>query len=264
MPEIENAIEARSTWAREIAAGAGELTLRYFGDPSLSVDRKADDSPVTVADRQAEEWLRDQIHRRFPDDSILGEEYGETAGGGDFRWVLDPIDGTKSFICGVPLYGTLVAVQHCGVAKIGVIELPALHERVYACHGSGAWHQRAHDPPRAAGVSRCQRLSEAVFLTSDRAAFGPCTPHDKYQQLESRCRWMRTWGDCYGYALVATGRADLMVDPALSEWDAAALLPILQEAGGCFTDWTGQITATGGSGVGTNPQLLTEVLDLLR
>jgi histidinol phosphatase-like enzyme (inositol monophosphatase family) len=253
----------RFEFAREISQQAASLTLKYFGEATLPVERKTDDTPVTIADREAERLLRKAIARRFPNDSITGEEFGQDLQKGPFHWILDPIDGTKSFICGVPLYGTLVAVLEENQPLLGVIQLPALSESVYAMNGQGTWHQRADGPPRAARVSNCQALCDAVFVTSERRLFDQCRASHAMVALESRCKVTRTWGDCYGYALVATGRADIMIDPQLQVWDAAPMVPVLAEAGGSFTDWQGNARADGGSGIATNRQLLPSVLELL-
>ncbi len=230
----------------------------------LTFERKADDSPVTVADRQAEELLRRRIREAFPDDGILGEEFGEEAGSSGFRWILDPIDGTKSFICGVPLYGTLVGVERAGVSVVGVICVPALDECVYAASGGGAWYTRGNSPARPARVSQRDRLSDAVFLTSQLDNYYPRGAHQVYLELERVAYITRMWGDCYGYLLVATGRADVMVDPVMNVWDAAALQPVLEEAGGAYTDWSGRATIHGGEGIGCSRLLLEQVLAVTR
>jgi histidinol phosphatase-like enzyme (inositol monophosphatase family) len=264
MALIDQALQTRYEFAQEIAHEAGKRALQYFGDASLHVERKLDLSPVTRADREAERFLRDRIESTFPDDSITGEEFGVANRPGTFHWILDPIDGTKSFVTGVPLFGTLVAVQHGPDLVIGVIELPALHEAVYALLGTGAWHRRADGPCVPAHVSQCRLLTEAVFLTSERSLFDARGSEHVYRRLESVCRITRTWGDCYGYALVATGRADVMVDPAMQVWDAAAVVPIIAEAGGSFSAWDGECRADGGDAIATaNESLLRDVLGII-
>ena len=252
--------------ARRIAKEAAELTLRYFyAEKSVNVERKADDSPVTVADREAELLLRKRIEEAFPDDAICGEEFGVREGDSGFRWFLDPIDGTKSFIHGVPIYSTLIGIEQNGVTVGGVIALPALHEIIWAGKGLGAWHETPrYDKPLPARVSSCQNLSEALFLTSEVKAFDQTDRGDAYKLLERKCRLTRTWGDAYGYAMVATGRADVMVDPSLSDWDAGPLLVVLEEAGGCFTDWKGVPTIFGKEGVASNRYLHNEIIEILK
>jgi histidinol phosphatase-like enzyme (inositol monophosphatase family) len=207
--------------------------------------------------------LRERIAARFPDDAILGEELGEQPGASGFRWIVDPIDGTKSFVHGVPLFGTLIGVEHERRSVIGVIAMPALDECVYAAVGQGAWYQRAGAAARPARVSACAKLGEALFLTSELRF-----PNERRQQVLARLvrasRINRTWGDCYGYALVATGRAEVMVDPVMNVWDAAALQPILTEAGGTLTDWQGTETIYAGEAIATNGKLLAEVLAITR
>jgi histidinol phosphatase-like enzyme (inositol monophosphatase family) len=249
-----------------IAAGreAGAITLEYFGREGLEVERKGDDSPVTVADRRAEEHLRRQIAEAFPTDGILGEEFPERPGSSGYRWILDPIDGTQSFIHGVPLYGTMVAVEHEGRSILGVVLFPALGEWIYASEGMGAWHVSGDQPPRPAKVSRQNRLSDGLFLTSEVASFDSIGRRDVYDALQAAAWLSRTWGDCYGYFLVATGRAAVMVDPIMNVWDAAAVLPIVQEAGGTFTDWQGRATIHSGQGIATNGLVLDEVLAFIR
>lgn len=254
-PRLELAIQA----GRE----AGAITLEYFRREDLEVQRKQDDSPVTLADCRAEQHLRHRIARAFPADGIVGEEFAEQPGQSGYRWILDPIDGTKAFIHGVPLYGTLIGVEYGGRSLLGVILLPALEEYVYAAAGHGAWYVRHDQPARPARVSACGRLAEGLFLTSEVANFERIGRRDAYDRLQSACRVARTWGDCFGYVLVATGRAEVMVDPILNLWDAAALQPVLEEAGGTFTDWQGRPTIHSGQGIATNGRVLAEVLSLL-
>jgi histidinol phosphatase-like enzyme (inositol monophosphatase family) len=255
-------IDPRLQLARKAAREAGEITLEYFRRDDLVVQRKGDDSPVTAADRAAEEHLRKRIARNFPDDGILGEEFPETAGTSGYRWILDPIDGTKSFIHGVPLYGTLIGVEHEGQSLVGVIHIPALDESVHAAKGRGAWYVSGSREPEPARVSTRASLAESLFLTSEVRSFDEHDRRAAYDRLQAACRLTRTWGDCYGYLMVATGRADVMVDPVMSIWDAAALAPILEEAGGTFTDWQGRPTIHSGEGIGTNGHVLAEVLSI--
>jgi len=256
-------LQPRLALAVEIAKEAGDITLKYFRRDDLNVELKCDDTPVTAADRQAEKLMRQRIAAAFPSDGILGEELSEQLGTSGFRWILDPIDGTKSFIHGVPLYSTLIGVECEGQSVLGVIRIPALDECVYAARGLGAWYVRAGEPPRSAQVSQQKTLSNSLFLTSEVLSFDKTNRRAAFDRLQSAARLTRTWGDGYGYLMVATGRADLMVDPVMALWDAAALQPILEEAGGTFTDWQGNPTFQAGEGIGTNKLLLKEVLALL-
>lgn len=243
--------------AVDVAEKAGEITLRYFQGP-LDVETKADTSPVTVADREAEAYIREAIGSRFPDDGIIGEEFGETRATARRRWIIDPIDGTFSFVRGAPLYGVLIGVEQGDEAVAGVIHLPALGETVAAAKGEGC-HRRGE----RAQVSRTSRLSEALWLTTE-MNFGAAPGKSSALKRVARAAGpARTWGDCYGYALVATGRADVMIDPAMHVWDCAALLPIIEEAGGRFSDWRGRRTIRGGSAVASNGLLHDQVLALL-
>jgi histidinol-phosphatase len=244
-------------FAVEIAREAGEITLRHFRG-SFVAERKADNSFVTVADREAESYLRARIETTFPEDSILGEEGGEKSGTSNRRWILDPIDGTYSFVHGVPLYGVLIGLELGGQPSLGVVNLPASSEIVYAARDLGCfWNgEPAH-------VSDTVSLDEALLLCTDfgvceRYGFGPAAA-----SLQRRTQARRTWGDCYGHVLVATGRADIMLDPVMNIWDCAALLPIVEEAGGTFTDWTGKPTIDGGNAISTNGSLLDRVMEIV-
>lgn len=258
MPSSE--LEMRFDSIRELSVAAGRLTLNHFQQRGLEVEKKEDQSPVTVADKEAEQWLRKQISQRFPNDTILGEEFGETSGTSGFRWILDPIDGTKSFISGVPLFGTMIGVEADGVAEMGAVYVPGLDEGIYAARGKGCWHFQGESAPTQAQTSSKDSLADAIFVTSEVRTFDRREARDAYFEMQEACYITRTWGDCYGYLLVATGRADVMIDPMMSIWDAAALQPIMEEAGGTFTDWKGIATIEAGEGIGTNGPLLNEVL----
>jgi histidinol-phosphatase len=263
MPPLSADLQPRLALAVEAVRGAGRVTLEYFRRDNLEVELKSDDTPVTAADRRAEQYLRERIAAAFPQDGILGEELSERPGGSGFRWVLDPIDGTKSFIHGVPLYSTLVGVEHEGQSVLGVIHIPALDECVYAARGLGAWYSHGDQPPRSARVSQHRPLAKALFVTSEVLGFEQTGRRGAYDRLQAAARLTRTWGDGYGYLMVATGRADVMVDPIMALWDAASLPAILEEAGGTFTDWQGNPTHQAGEGVATNGLLLPEVLACL-
>lgn len=260
---MEQDIATRLELARGIALEAGEITLRYFGKSNFQVEWKRDASPVTVADKEAEQHLRKRISATFPADGILGEEFGEQPGTSGYRWILDPIDGTQSFIHGVPLYGTLIGVEREGRSVLGIIALPALDEIAWAGLGGGAWYSHHGEAPRPAKVSPAEQLGDGLCLTSDFAGWVKTNREEPLARLGKTARRMRTWGDCYGYLLVAVGRAEAMIDPIMNVWDAAALQPILEEAGGTFTDWQGNATIHAGEGVATNGRVLPEVLRVL-
>lgn len=244
--------------ALEAAREAGEVALRYF-ERDVLVEWKSDQTPVTVADREGERLLRGRIEKRFPDHGIVGEEFGVVRAHAPYRWILDPIDGTQSFIRGVPLWGVMIGVEQDGESVLGVVHFPALRETVWARAGGGAWWNG-----KRACVSGVARLEEATLLTTDLRLFEDQRLRAAFDQLRARVKFERTWGDCYGHALVATGRADIMLDPIMSEWDACALLPILEEAGGRFSDWRGIRTIRGGNAISTNGLLFEPVISLLR
>jgi histidinol-phosphatase len=263
-------VHDRLEWALQITREAGDLTLEYFRRHDLAVEFKADASPVTAADRAAEELLRKRIAERFPADSILGEEFGATVGSSGYEWVLDPIDGTKSFVHGVPLYTTLVAVLAEEQPKLGIIYAPACGEMVHAAAGGGCWYSdtRKDDAaPTAAHVSGVRLLRESLLLTSEVASFTTGRKKDAistYLNVQKAARLARTWGDGYGYLMVATGRAEVMIDPVMNLWDAAPLQTIIEEAGGQFTDWQGRATVHGGESIATNGLVADEVLAITR
>jgi len=251
---LRELLDVAQAWARE----AGAVTLEHFGG-LLDSETKVDGTPVTVADRAAERLLRDRIQLRYPGHGILGEEFGETNPASRVRWILDPIDGTRSFMRGVPLYGVLIGIEVDGSATVGVAHFPGLGETVAAATGEGCYWNGG--PAR---VSSTRSLSESAVLTTDPAGLLDGPMAGGWETLVRRSALARTWGDCYGHILVATGRAEVMVDPVLSPWDAAPFVPILQEAGGVFTDKDGVAGAHGGSGVSTNGLLHDEVLGILR
>jgi histidinol-phosphatase len=257
-------VEARLTVAIRIARAAGEYTLKFFGTTNLQVERKSDASPVTVADRGAEQLLRAEIAAAFPDDAILGEEFPVKEGTSGYRWILDPIDGTKSFISGVPIYATLIGVEYQEKCLIGVIEIPALDERVWAAVGSGAWYAKGTESPRRTQVSTRPRLADGLFVVSQVDSFAKHGRGPAYERLQAAASITRTWGDGYGYLLVATGRAEVMADPIMNVWDAAAILPVITEAGGTFTDWQGEATIHSGDGIATNGHVFEEVMRIVR
>lgn len=245
-------------FAVDLAEKAGEITLRYF-QGRFAVETKADASPVTVADREAEAYIRQAIESRFPNDGIVGEEFGEARPEARQRWIIDPIDGTYSFVRGVPLYGVLIGMEREDEPLVGVIHLPALGETVAAAKGEGC-HWRG----QRARVSNASELGATLCLTTELRPEQDPARSAALGRLATAVAAARTWGDCYGYALVATGRADIMVDPRMHVWDCAALLPIIEEAGGRFTDWRGERTIRGGDAVASNGTLHDQVLALLK
>lgn len=259
MPELA----ARLEFALQAAERASQFIMGFYQAADLEVERKRDRTPVTQADRGAEELLRKEIARAYPQDGILGEEFGETAGTNGFRWILDPVDGTKSFIHGVPLFGTMIGLEQGGECVLGVIAFPALDEVVWGGKGLGAWWRKGTAEPRPARVSKVTDLSEALLCLTTIEGWLKVGARPQLDELLSRVQMARGWGDCYGHMLVATGRADVMVDVGMNPWDAAAVWPIMEAAGGTFCDWKGQTTIHGGNGISAVPALRDPVLEIL-
>lgn len=233
-------------FALEAVRAAGDLTQSHFGRRDLEIEGKSDGTPVTIADRGAEQLLREAITAEFPDDAIIGEEYGVTEASSGRQWIIDPIDGTKAFTKGVPLYSNLLAVVDDGTPVLGIINLPAVGEMIWATTGGGAF----------CNGERCQvsdhdDLDGSYAMISGVTGWAPGGLH----ALRDRGVIVRTWGDAYGYAMVATGRAEAMIDPIVSIWDIAPIGVIVTEAGGRFTDVTDVERIDGGTGVGTNGRI---------
>jgi histidinol-phosphatase len=258
------ALKARLEFGLSVAREASDLILRYYQTADLAVERKGDSSPVTEADKGSELLIRERLAVSFPDDAILGEEFPDKPGTTGFRWIVDPIDGTKSFIHGVPLFGTLIGVEFNERCVIGIVRFPALDEVVYAARGSGAWWQIGDGEPRRARVADTTTLTEATFCTTNITRWYKIDRGDALETLLDSVQLARGWGDCFGHMLVATGRAELMIDPAMNPWDAAALLPIVEEAGGHFVDWNGEASIYNGNGLSVVPGLKETVLRILK
>jgi histidinol phosphatase-like enzyme (inositol monophosphatase family) len=239
----------------DLARTAGDATLAWFQRPDdQQIETKADGSPVTVADRTAERMIRETLATRYPHDGIVGEEEGTTSGSGTRRWIIDPIDGTQAFVRGVPLYATLVAVEDPDGVIAGAIHLPALGETVFAGRGLGCFHDGS--PTKVSSVSD---LDEFVFSAS---GYG-YVPKDMLDRLHASPMRLRTWGDAYGYALVATGRIEAMADPIVQVWDLAPMMVIIPEAGGVFTDFAGRASYSSGNALATNGIRHDDVLRLV-
>jgi histidinol phosphatase-like enzyme (inositol monophosphatase family) len=255
----------RLEFARKIIKVAADISTKYFYSPSdYSIENKPDSSPVTNADLEIEQYLRQEINTNFPQDSILGEEFETITGTNNIKWLIDPIDGTKSFIHGVPLYSILIGIDCGGVNIGGVICLPALGELLWAGKNIGTWHESPHNKnPIKTNVSTCNNIKNATFLTSEITTYDKIKKRYCYEELEKQTQLTRTWGDAFGYFLVATGKADIMVDPIMSDWDAGPLMIILEEAGGKFTDWKGNRNSYKNEGVATNGILHNLTLEIL-
>ena len=242
----------------DLAVRAGDVAMRWFAPRSLESGSKDDGSPVTEADRAAEEFLRTELARRYPEDAVTGEEYGTTAGTSGRRWVIDPVDGTRTFVRGVPLFATLLALIDASGPAVGVAHIPALDETVSAGRGRGAQHACDGDV-RPAHVSDLRQLEGSYLVTSGIEYL----PERARRLLLHPGPFVRTWGDGYGYVLLATGRAEIMLDAGLSLWDVAPMLVIVPEAGGRLTDYAGAPDPREGDVVATNGHLHDVALALL-
>lgn len=257
IPDGVGALDASIAPVAELARLIGDFALGFYRS-RLDVEMKHDGSPVTAADRGAEKVARDWVRRYFPDDGFLGEEFGEERTGARRRWIVDPIDGTKSFVHGVPLWGSLVALCEGEQILAGAAYFPAIGELIAAAPGAGCWWNGSR-----CSVSTVDDIGRATVLTTDDRFLEQPALRAGWCRVAEAAAVSRTWGDCFGYLLVATGRAEAMLDPVMSVWDAAALQPIIEEAGGRFTDWTNRATAFGGSTVATNSLLADSVRAML-
>jgi histidinol-phosphatase len=250
---------ARYELALTAARQAGQLARRYFHATAVPVEQKADQTPVTVADREAEALLRHVLADAFPDDGFLGEEYGNQPGSSGYRWIIDPIDGTKSFIRHIPIWATLIGLEYRDEMIAGVVYLPEMDRMYHALRGEGAYLQdkRLH-------VSNVSTLEESLLCYSSLRWFLDAGREHVFLELVRRTERQRGFGDFYGFVLVAEGAADLMIDHGLKPWDIAALLPIIVEAGGRLTDWQGQSTIHSPAVLASNGQLHEVALQILQ
>lgn len=237
---------------------AGQLTLGYFGR-QIDTDFKSDDSPVTVADRAAEQLIRERIEATHPEHGILGEEFGSSNEGAAFRWIVDPIDGTKSFMRGVPLYGVLLGLEVEGRVEVGAVYFPALNELVYAASGAGCYLNG-----RRVYVSDTPELSRAFVSFTDVASFKKYGRAEAWARVQAASYYRVGWSDAYGHMLVATGRLDVMLDPVMNAWDCGPFPVLLREAGGYFGSWSGEEGIYADEAMSTSKALLPDVLALLK
>lgn len=254
--EKPDALTVWVSFARELAHASAVPIMHHYRT-GYAVETKADDTPVTVADRQAERVMRDRIMARFPDHGILGEEFGTHQPGATYQWVLDPIDGTKSFVCGTYLFGTLIALLREGRPIVGVIHHPVTNDMLVGT-GQQAWLNG-----QPVTVRPCTRLDDAVLLTTSHWNVHAHQNGAAFDALAQQVKLYRTWGDCHGYFLVATGGADIMTDPIMAPWDLMALIPVIEGAGGCITDWYGHDPITGQGVVATAGTIHAAVLRAL-
>ncbi len=255
-------LQARLSLALEAADAAGKITLEHFASPGLAIETKSDGSPVTQIDRAAETAIRKLIQAAFPDDAIEGEEHAQTPGTSGYNWIIDPIDGTYSYIHAVPLYGTLIGLEHNGDLALGVIHMPALDETVYASKGRGAWHRLGGADPVPARVTATPTLADALAITTSYDYFRDTRTTAVFDRINESAGHTRGWSDCYAAVLLATGRADAVIEPVVHPWDIAALFAVIREAGGRCTDWAGQPTIRSGTCVLSNGPLHQPMLEL--
>lgn len=246
-------------FATETAWHAGRLTLGHF-QTGVRPEHKADDSPVTIADREAEQFIRARIEQAFPAHAIMGEEFGENEQqNASHRWYVDPIDGTRAFVRGVPLYAVLLGLEIEGRCEVGVAYFPALEELIAAASGEGCWWNG-----RPAHVSTVPALGQGILTHGNAAAFERHGRGDAWRRLQHAAGFCAGWADAYAYLLVATGRAEVGLDPVMSAWDCAPFPPILREAGGYFGDWDGNETIHAKEALATTRALMDEVLSVIR
>jgi histidinol-phosphatase len=244
-------------FATELAFDAGRLTLGYFGRSAegLGLEHKVDASPVTLADREAEALIRRRVRARYPEHAVVGEEFGEDSKDASCRWLVDPIDGTKAFVRGVPLYGVLIGLEVEGRIEVGAAYFPALNEMCTAATGLGCTLNG-----RAVRVSQAQSLAESTVGFTDIASFARYGRAEAWERVATATYDRRGWSDAYGHMLVATGRMEAMLDPVMNAWDCGPFPVLLREAGGYFGDWSGEETVYGGEALSATQTLLPELL----
>jgi histidinol phosphatase-like enzyme (inositol monophosphatase family) len=252
-------------FAVRTARAAGAITMRWFQTPGLVADGKHDGSPVTEADRAAERFVREAVARAFPGDGVIGEEFPPAESTTGRTWIVDPIDGTRSFVQGVPLFGTMLGLMVNGEPTVGAICMPALDECVGAQTGHGCWWWKKTDTaPARARVSRRDDLHGAVCLSTSLEYYSEPRHKRAWSRLNDLGAITRGWSDCYAFVLLATGRADAVIEPGVKLWDVAAVPPIITEAGGVWTDIDGDHNLHAGSIVATNARLHAAVIDAIR
>jgi len=249
-------LEEFKLFAKHLSLVSGAVIKKYFRT-GVEVDSKADSSPVTIADKKAEELMREEIMKEFPDHGIIGEEFGKHNESSEYQWILDPIDGTKSFICGTVTFGTLIALTFQGNPVLGVINQPVLKEFLIGDSDSTELNGNK------VKVRETNNLSDAVLLATDHFGIGEYFDQEKFNELAKQVKLYRNWGDCYGYYLVATGFADIMIDPIMNIWDSMAVIPVIKGAGGIITDYKGKDAISGTSIVASTPGIHSKIIKAL-
>ena len=251
-----NMIDTYQGFIKELTQASGEILKKYFRS-SIDIESKKDKSPVTIADRETEQLLRKMIMERFPDHGILGEEFGEHNPDAEYKWILDPIDGTVSFICGALSWGTLIGLLKNDEPILGVFHQPILNELLIGDNSKTILNGKS------VKKRECQNISDAVLLTTDHFNIEKYQNINRFYSLSEKVKFYRMWGDCYGYYLLATGFADIMIDPIMSPWDALPIIPIIKGAGGVITDYQGKDAVTGKSIIAAGKNVHSQVIEIL-
>lgn len=243
-------------FSKELAKASSNIIRKYFRT-EVNIETKEDNSPVTIADKKAEEVMRELISKNYPEHGIFGEEFGESNKGSEYTWILDPIDGTKSFICGAYSFGTLIGLLKNGEPILGVYSHPVLNDFLIGDN------LETKINGVKTSVRNCGKLSDAVLLTTDHISIEKYQNIEKFNNLIRKVKLYRNWGDCYGYYLLATGYADIMIDPIMSPWDLLPLIPIVKGAGGVITDYQGNDPIKGKSAIAGSKQIHHDVISNL-
>ena len=252
----QNELSNFKSFSRLLAYKSGEI-IKYYFRREISIESKSDLSPVTIADKKSEEAMREVIMKEFPDHGILGEEFGLHNEGAEYQWILDPIDGTRSFICGSVSFGTLIALTKNGEPVLGVINQPVLKEFLIGDNKTTELNDQK------VKVRDCKSIKDAVMVNNDHLNIEKYQNLEKYEQLMRKVKFVRGWGDCYGYYLLASGYIDIMIDPIMSIWDSMALIPVVKGAGGIITDYQGNDPLTGTSIIATSSGIHSEIIKIL-
>jgi myo-inositol-1(or 4)-monophosphatase len=251
-----NVLIEYKNFCKVLAQDSTEIIRKYFRT-EISVESKADNSPVTIADKKAEEVMRELIMKHFPEHGIVGEEFGVTNKDAEYTWILDPIDGTKSFICGAYSFGTLIGLLKNGEPILGVYNHPIFNDFLIGDN------IETRINGEITFIRNCRELNKAVLLTTDHLNIEKYQDIEKFNKLIKKVKLYRNWGDCYGYYLLATGYADIMIDPIMSPWDLLPLIPIIKGSGGVITDYQGNDPLKGKSAIAASPHIHSEVISLL-
>lgn len=258
-------LKSRLQFALDIIRSAGKITADYFGNDKVKTEDKKDGSPVTIADRASEEFLRKKIELAFPEDAIVGEEFGKKEGKSGLTWYLDPIDGTQSFVCKAPFFSNMIALEAEGESQLGVVHFPMLNETLYATRGGGTWcrgfNKKDFEQVR---MSETKDLSQARMTCSNYNYFKRAGKEKLFAEISNHVKFMHGYADSYGQLLVATGRVDFMLDPVMYHWDIMPFKVIIEEAGGLWTDFKGNVTAFSDDAFSANKHLHPQILEIIK